>query len=336
MEQKYNNGKKIEEITKALALLEENQEWVERYKNYISNALVKEKGKHPFNKPKGLSLYSSVSMYKGNTYDLRYDGQSVGKICWSKDSLILEPQTKANEKYFDLEGLPEAMPWLSPEAEKFRKFFKDKAAASSDIRLKSPEHRVENRLLKEFSINKGNEKSLCYIQPIKLNRYFFQFPTPLKASDHKKGLSYAKQYGGGIDIFARVITKNNKKRICVMEVKDQNIESESQSTTMEQALPYAVFVARLLRSESGQQWWDFFRNNNKDSKPIPPHLDIDVVTIMPQGNTEEFSDKFINVPELDTTLHCHSLYYNDEDFKNGKFTFSGTYPNQLKKYKRKA
>ena len=190
-------------------------------------------------------------------------------------------------------------------------------------------------MLKEFSKSVGKEKSLCNIQPVKLYGCFFQFPTPFKASEHGE-LTYAAQYGGGIDILARVKTNRGDSRICVMEVKDQNTDGESQSAAMEQALIYATFVARLLRCDSSQLWWDFFRNNNKDTKPIPSHLDIDVVTIMPKGDTDEFCDETIKCSMLSTTFHCHSLYYDDEEFKNERFVFSGTYPQQLKKYKRKA
>ena len=67
---------------------------------------------------------------------------------------------------------------------------------------------------------------------------------------------------------------------------------------------------------------------------MPKSLDIDVGTIMPKGTTEEFCDVDILLDELDTTLHCHSLYYDKEVFqKNETFIFSGTYPNQLRKWK---
>ena len=331
-------AQKQQVISDALTLLEKNKEWEERYRGYISNALAKEKGKRPFNKPEGLSLYSSVSMYKGNTYDLRFDGQSVGQVRCRDGKAYLNPRKDANETYFKFKLSDENEEWewkKDSKAIEFRKFFRDTARKSSDIKLKSPEHRVENRLLKEFSKSVGKEKSLCNIQPVKLYGCFFQFPTPFKASEHGE-LTYAAQYGGGIDILARVKTNRGDSRICVMEVKDQNTDGESQSAAMEQALIYATFVARLLRCDSSQLWWDFFRNNNKDTKPIPSHLDIDVVTIMPKGDTDEFCDETIKCSMLSTTFHCHSLYYDDEEFKNERFVFSGTYPQQLKKYKRKA
>ena len=66
-----------------------------------------------------------------------------------------------------------------------------------------------------------------------------------------------------------------------MEFKDQRTDSESQSAAMEQALSYATFIASLLRSKSGQTWWDFLmRKENDVSFPIPDNITIDVVTAM--------------------------------------------------------
>ena len=45
-------------------------------------------------------------------------------------------------------------------------------------------------------------------------------PTPLSAS--KKDIKYVR-IGGGIDILARIKHKDNNVRLCVMELKDENI-----------------------------------------------------------------------------------------------------------------
>ena len=106
---------------------------------------------------------------------------------------------------------------------------------------------------------------------------------------------------------------------------------KNQADAMKQALSYATFIAALLRGKSGQEWWDFFMDREFVSKTIPDKIDIDVVTIMPQGETEEYCGEDIEVKELSTVLHCHSLYYNHDDFKEGYFNFSGTYISQLRK-----
>lgn len=313
-------------IETVLELLSNNSEWEERYAMYIK--YLKDKQPKRFKKPERLSVYSSVSAYKGETYDLRFEGQSVGLVVSRPNEVLLYPRDEANEKYFGFKLEKECVDWHSPEATKFRRYFRDRDNEDSDIKLKSPEHRVENCLLKEFAKQTRNEgKALTNIQPIKLNDCFFQMPTPLKASDHNP--TYAKQYGGGIDILSR-IKIDGESRICVMEVKDENKDSESQAAAMEQALSYATFIAKLLRSKSGQLWWDFFMGRESDSRQIPSYLNIDVVTIMPTGDTEEFANIIINVPQLATKFHCHSLYYDNKAFAGGDFVFSGSFPKHLK------
>ena len=316
-------------IETTMQLLSNNPEWEERYVGYIKKLVNKQPKR--FRKPEGLSVYSSVSSYKGNTYDLRFDGQSVGQISSTPNKVLLRPRENANEKYFGFILKEKGVDWKnSSEAKSFRKFFRDKAKEANDIKLKSPEHRVENRLLKEFAKRtKAEGKALTGIQPIKLNGCFFQLPTPIKASEHNP--KYSKQYGGGIDILSRVKRLDKTSRLCVMEIKDENKPSESQSEAMEQALTYATFIAKLLRSKSGQEWWDFLMNRDSTSRPLPSSLEIDVVTIMPVGSTAEFVDEIIPIPNLGTNLHCHSLYYDDKEFAKGKFVFSGTYSELLMK-----
>lgn len=336
-------------IESTIDLLSENKEWEERFQGYIQNIAINHQinGKRSFRKPDGLSLYSSVSSNE-KSYDLRFRGQSVATVVETYDKkVILSPKSKANQKYFQFNKCNEEVDWDSTEASNFRSFFKKESLKftaehpeADRKKTKSKEHRVENCLLREFSKQLGKEKALCYIQPIKLYNLFFQMPTPLKASTHNPTYS---ERGGGIDILARIKPLKGKSRICVMEVKDENKPAESQANAMAQAVTYAVFIAYLLRSKSGQHWWDFFMEKpltatkEKDGttrNKVPKSLDIDVVTIMPKGTTEEFCNKHILLDELDTTLHCHSLYYDGEVFqKDETFIFSGTYPNQLRTWK---
>lgn len=318
-----NNNMNRDVIQKTLDLLYENPEWEDRYAGYAK--FIPLKIPKAFKKPQGLSVYSSVSDYKQNAYSLRFDGQTVAMIYNQIDSkkVLLEIKEEANKKYFGLvlSKEKEKIDWnVDPKAKLFRRFFRDKAK-EDDVKIKSQEHRVENRLLKEFANKtRAENKAFTNIQPITLNGCFFQMPTPIKASTHAPG--YSQKNGGGIDIMARTGGK-----ICVMEVKDENKASESQVAAMEQALTYATFIARLLRSKSGQIWWNFFMGRDTDIRPVDRDIEIEVVTIMPAGNTEEYVGN-IELPELSTIFHCHTLYYDDEQFKNGKFEFSGTFCNR--------
>lgn len=324
-------------IEKTLELLNKDNEWESRYEGYIYTIIKTSvrNVRRPFKKPEGLSLYSSVSRRDGRTFDLRFDGQSVAEVVCKKNGVFLCPRVKANKDYFEFKQSMDdkELKWHSEEASDFRKVFQELSSTSNDIKLKSPEHRVENRLLEEFKKGtRAQGKALCNIQPVLLYNCFFQLPTPLKASTHAP--SYAAHKGGGVDILARVVTKNNEHRLCVMEVKDENKEEESQEKAMEQAITYAVFLAKLLHSKSGQMWWNFFMNRKQgEFKQIPQPLNIDVVTIMPDGSTKEFCNQQIEIPEVSTILHCHSLYYDDDKFDKGKgkIVFSaGTYLNELK------
>ena len=331
-----------EVIEKAANFLSENIEWKDRYLRYLENIKnVSKKTERSFNKPEGLSLYSSVSTI-GKYYDLRFRGQSVATIKETNGLTKLIVNNDANEKYFDFKLSKDEVDWDSKDAEKFRSHFKEESRkftmGDSDIDRKYPkseEHRVENCLLREFSKNSSLGKALCNIQPITLDGLFFQMPTPLGASGNE--LKYANQNGGGIDILTR-IKRGNKSHICVMEVKDENKPNESQKKTMSQAVSYAVFIAHLLRSKSGQQgqqWWDFFMGRdiaNNETKEIPNDIDINVVTIMPKGNTEEYCNtEGIDIPTLKgVKLRCFSLYYDKDEFdKDETFKFSGTFKEYL-------
>ncbi|MCL2124097.1 MAG: hypothetical protein FWH34_08385 [Desulfovibrionaceae bacterium] len=121
-----------------------------------------------------------------------------------------------------------------------------------DTSGKSPEHNIESLLLTEFSKQKKEGKGVVGIQPVKYCGFRFAMATPLKASDHKK-ISYIGPGGGGIDILAR--TSVGSVRLAVIEVKDQYLPSEPPTDALKQAITYAVFILRLLRSKSGCDWW---------------------------------------------------------------------------------
>jgi hypothetical protein len=128
-----------------------------------------------------------------------------------------------------------------------------------------------------------------------------------------------------------------------MELKDQNKKSESQADAMKQAVVYATFIAKLLRSESGEKWWNFFMghtqgtNDSQTISAMPSTLDIDVVTVMPKGNSATWAEEDLPIQtdsaQLIATLHCYTLYYDEDTYnKSQQFLFSGSYPEQLKPY----
>ena len=335
----YTTYTKEQIIDEVVNLLNENKEWEDRYEKYIkeiNTVLSNQKANYKkFRKPEQLLRYSSVSRRDGKTYDLRYEGQSVALVSCTRTGIRLEPN-KDNASRFGFNKWEEKVKswkWDDKRASEFRSHFKNRAKETKNYT--QPEHRLESRMLDLFYRNKknSNQKKPFEIQPVQLYYSFFQMPTPIKASDHKKLPSYSKYKGGGIDILARV----NGPRLCVMELKDGNNNSESQSDAMGQAIAYAAFITRLLRSKSGQKWFDFFMRREKEPTnggKVPENLEIDVITIMPDGDTEEFRNEDLTLEDYSTTLHCHTLYFDNGKFDNGngpiEFTDKSTYPPYLK------
>lgn len=321
-----------EETVKLSAqLLKENTKWKVVYSEYAeaikkNSASYKEYAKK-FRKPSSLIVYTSIGRVKSSydyIYDLRFGGQSVGTIKGKEDEqpslTVSDSQAKGICKILGREKFSSfnKVSWSHDNrAKEFRKLFNE-IKPTKNLGLHSKEHRIESKILEEFG-KSDPDKLLRNIQPIRLGGMFFQFITPLKASTHEPVI-YASRHGGGIDILARVTHKNNERRIAVIELKDENKPSEPQADVMKQALIYATFIAYLLRSESGNTWWNIFEESNN----VPTNLHLDVVTLMPKGNSNEGSLNEIAIKELNATLHLYTLYYgvNTEGNPNnleGKF-----------------
>lgn len=331
-------------VTEAKQLLEkeENRQiWKKAYKQYaegiIKNSSAYKDNAKLFQVNKPLVAYTSISKVTSNgkttNYDLRFAGQSVGEIRVNKEDdkvylHVSKDQAKRAMKFGFKESKElEKAKWHSKDAINFRSFYSTKKSTDK-IKVHSKEHRIESFLLKEFSKNSSENKKLCYIQPVKLGgNFFFQQATPLQASDHKPSFSGAT--GGGIDILARVTHRDGKSRIAIIELKDENKRSESQMDVMTQALIYATFIAYLLRSESGRDWYNIFRENFKEEKDVPKEIELDVVTLMPEGTSEEGDLADIPIPEVNATLHLYTLYYT-KDANGNPDSFSGTLIKDMK------
>lgn len=320
-------------------LLKANTEWEQRYEGY-ANEIKLDKNtddRKNFHIPRYFNAYSSISRIKNTTryrtyYDLRFQGQSVGTITVKNGKVYLSTKGKNNSRYFQYHKILDNVEWqFSAEAIGFRKHFK----TLSESIPHSPEHKIEQFLLSEFSKNtRASEKKLCSIQPVTLGGLFFQMPTPLKASEHYKNqinLDYAKENGGGIDILARIKDKSNNPKLTVLELKDENKEKEPQNEVMWQALAYATFIAYLLRSKSGTFWWEkvfgFKSGSLSDDKP----LEIIVATIMPKSEEPGYKEgelEEISIDELNIKLIPQTLYF-EKDENGCPASFCGTFKDNL-------
>lgn len=322
----------IEIINKTLEELNSHTEWEKRYSGYLTDIWkYPNKDAKGFHKPEGLSVYTTVGDRNSKTYYLRFKGQNVGKVTVTEKGIILRSLVKDSASHA-IKTCPLAegrnVDWHSEEATKFRDFFKN---LSTETRTKSAEHYVENSLLKEFRKRKGADKALRNIQPVLLHGNFFQMPSPLKASSHEP--TYAGKSGGGIDMLARIKTTDGHIRLCVIEIKDENKKEESQMATMSQAITYATFIALLLHKQP--DWMEFFMGHKTKRGRNPYSLDIfdiEVITVMPRGDSEVFENKQLEIPGTNYRLHCHSLYYDDNVFTTThNFDFSGTLLDKIKK-----
>jgi len=317
-------------VKKVNELLTENNEWKQRYAGYAQDILNKEniykKGKTKFRPKSPLYCYTSVSKVTGNIeYDIRFCGQSVATAKIINDDIFIstnKDKDKSNKEYFDIGKPLVNEDWKGKNASEFRaKFTKE---LQKKEKGKSREHHVENILLAEFGKKKSVNKILCNIKPILLCDLFFQMPTPLTAS--KELIKPAKK-GGGIDILTRVRHKKGSggRRICVMELKDENKANESPQKVMNQAIAYATFIARLLRSESGNKWYNIFGFRST----VPEKLIIDVSIVMPfnKDRNENFETiELIPVAE-NTYLKLYSLYFHRNE--TGVQGFAGSLKDDL-------
>jgi len=302
-------------------LKDNNEKWQSRYKDFADKVIKHEKEytirKKRFQVKMPLYCYTEIGSLLKNPlnkktdkenkleYKLRFYGQDIATVSVQDENILISTKKydKSNEK---LGNKPLGNnKWSDKETSEFLAKFKQ----ISKEKVKSKEHRVENILLAEFAKKKSEGKKLCNIQPIKLCGLFFQFTTPLRAS---KEIGYSENNkGGGIDILARVKHKNNSVNICVMELKDENIEKENPKIAMKQAVTYAAFVAHLLRSESGNDWYKIFGFG----KDVPKELTIDVAIVMPFK--EERSENFEKLKEIkvleNTYLKLYSLYFLEDE-----------------------
>ncbi len=319
----------VENVRHILSEPENYEKWGKAYVRYADNinrnSIRYRSARMLFKLPKPMYAYSSISLASNAPeYDIRVHGQSVGSIQVNNEVPYLnvtERKAKNTTDYFKLPFIAiKHKKWSSSkEAKDFRAMFKGQRFG----KLKSEEHRIENLLLTEFAKKlRADKKKLCNIRPVELANCFFQLTTPLKASTHEPSFSMNSKggaTGGGIDILARVRHSSKETRIAVIELKDDNNTSESQKVVMFQALTYATFIAYLLRSKSANKWWDLFGFTGG----VPEHINLDVVTLMPKGNSKEGEKDAITIEPLNVTLNPMTLYY-EIDSEHNLQGFSGT------------
>lgn len=321
------------------ARLLENTEWQERYSGYISKiekneAFVKAvcKAFHK-NDLKPLKIYLTVGRVKDASrtvgLDLRLAGHSVGTITVSPDNgfdenLSGEEIQKCARVFFKESGLLKAAErvnvkrqkefveaaiglcqkqpedgwtWQAEDAESLRKLLQEQ-----EFELTS-EHSVETTLLDMLKETDGKrkEKNLIGIQPCTLCGQYYQLCTPLKGSRaYNNILKYSGPWGKGPDILAHA-----RGKLCVIELKDTYEEEESPEKAIKQAIAYATFIIKLLRSKSGTDWYRQFGLESS----LPDELTVTAVIAMPYPeNWKEKHTDFVR-DELNVEKDIIKLHY---------------------------
>lgn len=238
----------------------------------------------------------------------------------SSDSLFKEVFSDLAEKYKS-----STVKWNSKEATEFRRVMKGIESKSTHS-----EHTIESQLLKRLSSKKSAGKPILGIQPIKLCDAFFQLVTPLKASEAGKKdiVSYSKddngrdRAGGGIDILARI---KNIPELCVIELKDNYTDEEKPTKAIKQAIAYATFLDRLIRSDQSKGGLWYKKIFTKDST-LKEQIKINAVIAMPYREDDriieedrELAGKKINLKTGDI-IELHYLFFDkkclyDDDMK---------------------
>ena len=311
----------IEETQK---LLTENVKWRKDYAGYASAILENmqfiKKIRTQFHERGPLKFYLTTSKAtdakRTVRIQLRYLGQIVAEMKCRKDTRTLSTKNStANEKDtyeyrnkrdFNCEIPLADCAWRSDEASKFRSHFKNRdGKRNTESNKKNEEHRIESLLLSEFGKKSTTEKALPYIQPIKIAKFRFPMPTPISASTQEK-VTYSGTKGGGIDILTRT-GKVRGTKLCIIELKDENLKNEPASIVMDQAIKYTVFIRELLRSDAGVNWWKLFGFGG----PIPDKLTLFAACAIPYTNDADtsFAEKEYDIDG--DIIKLHYIYFEE-------------------------
>jgi hypothetical protein len=304
-------------ILKVQEMLHDNNEWISRFEEYAKkihlNLDTIRRNNQKFHLRKPLYLYMNLSAATSHkTFSLRYLGQDVAMLKVRKDKITISSKGFVDNNLRDFGCKIELRDcdWDSREASSFRSHFSAYFERTKNSKKQNEEHRIESLLLTEFSKTKSTDKILCNIQPVKLAGITrFQMPTPLSASN-MNNLRYSGKDGGGIDILAR-IGRGNGTKLCIIEVKDENVPKEPPTKAIQQSLTYAIFIRELLRSSCGEAWWKLFGY----TRNLPKKLDLYVAYAMPSNscNNTTFADQKFEIKE--DRFHLHYMYFQEKDNK---------------------
>jgi len=297
--------KKLQDIVNEIRKTTNKEGEFKRFDSYADTILEKDFNQFKIKRSKNLHQYISIynATNKAPQISLRYLGQQVASMDVCKPYKITICGTVEN--YFkDIPNFPvNGFNWKSDDGTKFRKFFENPKKNN----LRSEEHKHESLIISEFEKKKSEDKSLLYIQPIKINNLFrFQMATSVNGNG-EKGM-------GNIDILARVGRRSNAN-IAIIELKVSK-SYLSKNDGVKQALSYAVFIRELLRkSKANERWIEIFGfGKNRLNRGITFYA----VLMVPENLKDQakslldsFDTKSVKIEN--DTIQLASIFYKKED-----------------------
>ena len=309
-------------VKETKVLLDQNGEWRSRYEGYgnriAQNLDLIKSVRKSFRQWDPLHIYlnttSALEAKRTVRFGLRYHGQTVANLTGintGKHKLSTKGYEKNSLRDFDCAIKLDGVDWAGNEAAEFRRFFKDRKDRRNATGNKgNEEHRLESMWLSE--LKKSKDKTLPYSKPVEIGKIRFPMPTPLSASNHRT-IKYSGNRGGGIDILARVGTGGRNTYLCIFELKDENVSKEPPSQAVRQAVVYTTFIRELIRSESGNIWWQLFGFGRE----IPKQLILYATCLMPSSSYNDYSFKDIELHIEEDIVKLHYVYFTE---KNNRIT----------------
>jgi len=233
-----------------------------------------------------LAIYVSVTKAKSNSravFSLRFFGQEVAEL-FVKDrkvTLRLKGHSEKSKEWFECTLKDGDYDWNGKEAKDFRAYFQKLASAEQgNPKVRSVEHRVESKMIREMLKTTKKQKfggTFSNIRPVTIGGCPLQIPVPISASS-----GTPENNTGYIDILARRKGEDNKTRLSVWELKKPSEYEHAAS----QAYIYAFTLLQVLRhTQKGSEWYKLFGFKS----PIPKPLEIEGVVAITSDQEQNFN-----------------------------------------------
>jgi hypothetical protein len=238
-------------------------------------------------------------------YELRYLGQTVADIAYTKGSmwLVIYPYEESNYRDFGFGARLHRVMLKSEQAIQFSQYFKSrpkvKNAAST---IADQKYYLTGRLLKKLSAKNVSENGF-YIEAIKIEGT--RFPMVLPAETERYYFNIPLE----IDVLCRLRDAQLGEELGVCIVVGKWDKDDVGKQAIKHVLVQVVFIRQLLRSPAGEKWWRLFGFKG----PLPEQITINAVIFAPY--TKKSAPSFSGVECAvgnDTIKLGHISYVEDE------------------------